>query len=253
MSLSRWSDWSQVIVQRMTLALLLSLAAAGTLWSIAATVGLVSWLELQVGVGATTVDAGTAIQLTFTAMFIGLCFFVPSSDRVRRLEISHRHFRVTMSDVAQAYQAAHAADREGVFELTSEFDSVRERIEYLRRHPDLGRLEPELLEMAAQMSHESRDLAEIYSTERVERARHFLRQRQEEAEQMRHRVQAAFTTCSELRLWLERVEIDEDFARSEVARLRHELLDLLPYFDLRAVDGSGANVERLDHHTFAAE
>ena len=122
------------------------------------------------------------------------------------------HFRVTMSDVAQAYQAAHAADREGVFELTSEFDSVRERIEYLRRHPDLGSLQPELLEMAAQMSHESRDLAEIYSTERVERARHFLRQRQEEAEQMRHRVQAAFTTCSELRLWLERVEIDEDFA-----------------------------------------
>ena len=254
MSLSRWSHWSQVIVQRMTLALLLSLAAAGTLWSIAATVGLVSWLELQVGLGAaTTADAGIAIQLTVTAVFVGLCFFVPSSDRVRRLEISHRHFRVTMSDVAQAYQAAHAADREGVFELKSEFDSVRERIEYLRRHPDLGRLEPELLEMAAQMSHESRDLAEIYSTERVERARHFLRQRQEEAEQMRDRVQAAFTTCSELRLWLERVDIDEDFARSEVARLRHELLDLLPYFDLRAVDGSGANVERLDHHSFAAE
>ena len=90
MSLSRWSHLSQVIVQRMTLALLLSLAAAGTLWSIAATVGLASWLELQVGFGA-TVDAGTAIQLTFTAMFIGLCFFVPSSDRVRRLEISHRH------------------------------------------------------------------------------------------------------------------------------------------------------------------
>ena len=30
MSLSRWSYWSQVIVQRMTLALLLSIAAAGT-------------------------------------------------------------------------------------------------------------------------------------------------------------------------------------------------------------------------------
>ena len=50
-----------------------------------------------------------------------------------------------------------------------------------------------------------------------------------------------------------RVEIDEDFARPEVAHLKHELLNLLPYFDLRAVDGSGANVERLDHHSFAAE
>ena len=170
-----------------------------------------------------------------------------------RLETSHRNFRVTMWDVAQAYQAAHAADRDGVFELKSEFDSVRERIEYLRRHPDLGRLEPEILEMAAQMSHESRDLAEIYSTERVDRARHFLRQRQEEAEQMKERVQVAYATCRELRRWLERVEIDEDIARSEVARLKEELLELLPHFDLRAVDGSGSNVELFDRHSFAAE
>ena len=33
MSLSRWSYWSQVIVQRLTLALLVSLGAAGGLWS----------------------------------------------------------------------------------------------------------------------------------------------------------------------------------------------------------------------------
>ena len=39
--------------------------------------------------------------------------------------------------------------------------------------------------MAAQMSHESRELAEVYSTERVDRARQFLRQRQEEADQMK--------------------------------------------------------------------
>ena len=66
-----------------------------------------------------------------------------------------------MWDVAQAYQAAHAADRDGVFNLPSEFDSVRERIEHLRRHPDLGRLKPEILELAAQISHESRELAGV--------------------------------------------------------------------------------------------
>ena len=65
-----------------------------------------------------------------------------------------------MRDVAQAYQAAHAADRDGVFNLPSEFDSVRERIEHLQRHPDLGRLEPEILEMAAQIGRKSRKLAE---------------------------------------------------------------------------------------------
>lgn len=254
MSLSRWSYWSQVIVQRLTLALLLSLGAAGGLWSISAAAGLAPWLQLQVGLGgAAPVDAGTAIQLTLTSLLLGLCFFVPSNDRVVRLENSHRNFQVTMWDVAQAYQAAHAADRDGVFELKSEFDSVRERIEYLRRHPDLGRLEPEILEMAAQMSHESRDLAEIYSTERVDRARHFLRQRQEEAEQMKERVQVAYATCRELKRWLERVEIDEDIARGEVARLKEELLELLPQFDLRAMDGAGSSIELFDRHSFAAE
>ena len=254
MSLSRWSHFSQVIVQRLSLALILSLAVAGSLWSISAATGLAPWLQLPVGLGgAAPVEAGIAIQLTLTALLLGLCFFVPSHDRVMRLETSHRNFRVTMWDVAQAYQAAHAADRDGVFNLPSEFDSVRERIEHLRRHPDLGRLEPEILEMAAQMSHESRELAEIYSTERVDRARHFLRQRQEEAAQMKERVQVAYATCRELKRWLERVEIDEDIARSEVARLKEELLELLPHFDLRAVDGSGSNVELFDRRSFAAE
>ena len=53
---------------------------------------------------------------------------------------------------------------------------------------------------------------------------------------------------------LDRVgKIDEDIARSEVARLKEELLELLPHFDLRAVDGSGSNVEIFDRRNFAAE
>ena len=47
----------------------------------------------------------------------------------------------------------------------------RERLVWLRRHPDLGSAEPEILELAAQMSHESRTLAQTFSTERVERCR----------------------------------------------------------------------------------
>ena len=214
MALAQCYYWSQVIVQRLTLAALLILTAGGASWSIAAAVGIAPWLHLAVGFGSgPSVDAGVAIQLTLTLLLTGLCFFVPMNDRVLRLENSHRAFRVTMRDVAQAYQVAHAADREGAFTMSSEFDSVRERFEHLRAHPDLGRLEPELLEMAAQMSYESRDLAETYSNERVERARRFLQQRRQEANQMQARVAAALATCRDLKRGLARVEVDEATAR----------------------------------------
>jgi hypothetical protein len=244
MALSRWFYWLQVVVQRLTLGCLLSLSVAAALWSIAAAAGFAPWL--QFGGGMT----GIGIQLALTCLLIGLCFFVPMNDRVLRLENSHREFRVSMWDVTAAYQVAHAADRQGAFTLKREFDSVRERLEHLRAHPDLRTLEPEILEIAAQMSHESRDLAEIYSTERVERARHFLRQRQEEAEQMQERVQSAHTTCRELKRWLDRVEDDEEVARSQVARLWEELNELLPHFDLRP---AGAIIGRFDPHSVAAE
>lgn len=254
MPLLRLSYLSELIVQRLTLLLLLSLGAAGLVWSVAAAAGLCGWLQLHVGLGGEApVDAGRAIQLILTALLVGLCFFIPSNDRVLRLETSHRNFRVTMKDVAQAYQAAHAVDRTGAFELKSEFDSVRERIEYMRRHPDLERLEPEILEAAAQMSHESRALAEIYSTERVERARRFLQQRQEEVEDMKARIQAADAACCELKRWLHRVNIEEDIRRSEIARLKEDLLGLLPYFGLQLEDAADADFETFGRGNFAAE
>jgi hypothetical protein len=252
--LSRWIYLSQVIVQRLTLASLLFLAAASSTWCIAAAVGVAPWLQLAVGLGGEAlVDAGRAVQLALTLFVLGLCYFVPMSDRVLRLENSHRVFKVTMWDVAQAYQAAHAADRDGAFQLKREFDSVRERLGYLRQHPDLGKLEPEILEMAAQMSHESRELAEIYSTERVERARQFLRQRQDEAEQMQTRVQTAHMACRELKCWLEQVEANEEMAHSEVARLKAELQELLPALNLMPTQHPLGNIEVFGHRTFAAE
>ena len=54
----------------------------------------------------------------------------------------------------------------------------------------------------------------------MERARQFLQQRQEEADQMTERVRAASMACRELKGRLERVEIEEDGARSELARFR---------------------------------
>ena len=86
----------------------------------------------------------------------------------------------TLTDITRAYGAVHAADRGDAFRFSTEFDAVRERLAYLRDHPDLSSLEPALLEVAAQMSHISKELAEVYSDERVNRARSFLEQRQYE-------------------------------------------------------------------------
>ncbi len=232
-SMKKWFLLSQLVMQRIALSVLVVLAAAALAWWAAAMVGWTSWLRLDLDLDGTgAVEAGPAVQSMLTLLLVGLCFFLPTNARVMALERSHRDFKVSMSDIARAYQAAHAADRDGAFELRSEFDSVRERLDFLRRHPDLRDLEPEILEIAAQMSHESRDLAEVYSVERIDRARDFLRQRQEEAQLLQERIQTAHSVCHGLRRWIERVEIDEAVARSQLKRLEDDLEELLPAIGL---------------------
>jgi chromosome segregation ATPase len=137
--------------------------------------------------------------------------------------------------------------------LRSEFDNVRDRLLYLRDHPDLGSLEPEILELAAQMSHESRELATIYSADRVERARQFLRQRQEEAEQMKARIQMAHDACRELKRWLQSVDMDEAVVRAQLARLREELSDLFPEPSAAEAEASRAQAEIVNLHRASGE
>jgi hypothetical protein len=103
---SRWMHLSQAIMQRLTLALLVALAASASLWTISAVVGLLPWLGLELRLGGEgPFDAGMAVQLIVTAILVGLCFFIPSHGRLMQLENSHREFRVSMADVARAYQA----------------------------------------------------------------------------------------------------------------------------------------------------
>lgn len=112
-------------------------------------------------------------QIVVTIILASLFFFIPSADRIMSLERSHRKFRLSMEDVARAYHVCHTADRSGVFTMSSEFDALRERLSYLRDHPDLDSLEPQFLVLAAQMSHQSRELADIYNDEKVDRAKTF--------------------------------------------------------------------------------
>jgi chromosome segregation ATPase len=140
-----------------------------------------------------------------------------------------------MSDVSRAYGAVHAADRGDTFRISSEFDAVRERLAYLRDHPDLSTLEPAVLEIAAQMSYVSKELAQVYSDERITRARGFLEQRQFELDQFNARLDQAKVASTEMKHWLHEIELEESVAAAQLDRLRDELKDVLPELGLVTV------------------
>ncbi len=165
--------------------------------------------------------------IAFCLALMLLCY-MPANWRMRRLEAGHRSFRMGMEDVTRAYQVAHAADREGVFTCASEYDAVRERLAFLAEHPDLGHLEPGILEVAAQMSRTSEELARIYSDEAISRARSFIAERQAEAERMEDRIEQSLAICRELRALNDTVSLDEDIVASRINQLRDELDDILP-------------------------
>ncbi|NVO55454.1 DNA repair protein [Rhodobacteraceae bacterium B1Z28] len=191
--------------------------------------GVWPWLSMQAGFGeSSAIDAGVFIQIGLTCLILMLAFYLPSNARMMALENTHRKFSLNMRDIAEAYQLAHAADRNGTFALASEFDAIKERMAFLRDHPDLQALEPEVLELAAQMSQISQELAETYGEARVSRARMFLQQRQEEVELFQQRIEDAQTIQHELHQWTRDIEVEEAIAKSQLTRLRDELFELLP-------------------------
>lgn len=207
------------------------LAAAGFLCvaTILAALGIWPWLGLQASLGAVVYDnAGQMAQIGLMVLAVLLCVYLPTNLRILSLESSHRKFHIGMKDVAQAYALAHAADRASAFQLSAEFDAVRERLAFLRDHPDLAALEPEVLEVAAQMSQVSHELADIYSDEKLGRARAFLGQRQEEIEKFQARLDRAQLMVNELKHWTHEIKIEESLATQQMERISDELLDLLP-------------------------
>jgi len=233
----------QAVLHRLSMLVFLLSALTLTALTVLAALGHAPWLEFTVHIGGTPYDqAGRVAQIAITGLAVLLCVYLPSNWRILRLESSHRRFEIGMRDVARAYAMAHAADRDGLFQLSSEFDAVRERLAYLRDHPDLGALEPALLEVAAQMSHISRELAEVYSDDRVARARAFLTQRQQEVEAFNARLEQAKQTCRELKHWAHQVELEESVAVSQLTRLRDELHVILPEMGLEDTVGPDGRI-----------
>jgi hypothetical protein len=191
--------------------------------------GLLPWLSLTLVWGDFALpQAGPWVQTFLTLLLVTLAAFIPASARVLALEHSHRSFHISMADVAHAYAAAHAADRQGAFRLSSEFDAVRERIDHLRRHPDMAELESGVMTVAAQMSQQSAHLARTYSDEAVARARAFLENRQTEAAAQEQRIVAALATCREIRRWADQVDLQEAMVASRLRALDEELQSVLP-------------------------
>lgn len=221
----------QFLMQRLALAAFVFAAIVLSTVTGMAALGVMPWLQFSADFNDVHYDnAGQIAQITLTAVVILMCFLIPMNGRIMRLENSHRRFEIGMQDIARAYAVAHGADREGLFQLSSEFDAVRERLAYLRDHPDLGDLEPSLLEVAAQMSFISKELADVYSEEKVSRARAFLSQRQQEVDAFNNRIEKAKQVCQELRHWAHEVELEESVAASQLQRLRDDLRDILPEF-----------------------
>ncbi|MEN8896560.1 MAG: DNA repair protein, partial [Yoonia sp.] len=99
---------------------------------------------------------------------------------------------------------------------------------YLRDHPDLTRLEPEVLEVAAQMSQQSRHLADVYSDEKVARAKKFLEQRQQEAEDQQQKIVEALHATHELGKWAQQVDLEESVVAAQLEQLDEKLQNALP-------------------------
>ncbi len=239
-----WRDLPLVVAPIMVLCLTAFVGAM----TLGAVFGLMPWVEIPLQIGGLAPEyTGKALQGLLLLMLVALCLILPSLRRIAALEMGHRSFRISLDDVARAYRIAHAADRAGVFALSAEFESIRQRMEVLRRHPDLGDLEPELLELASVMSHQSRDLARVYSDNKVDRARRFLRQRQEEVDALAERLKLARQLVAELRTWLTDVEAEERQAQVQIKRLEADLRELLPAlgFDLAEPARGDGNVVSL--------
>lgn len=211
----------------MVLILLIGLSAI--VFTLGSSFGVAPWLTFPATFGEFTFpQAGMITQIAATVVLASLFFFMPSAGRIMSLERTHRDFKITMEDVARAYHACHTADRAGLFTMSSEFDAVRERLSHLRDHPDLDSLEPQVLELAAQMSQQSRELADIYSDEKVTRAKTFLRQRQEEVERQQSLIVEAHHALRDIRKWSQQVELEESVVASQLSQLEEQLEATLP-------------------------
>lgn len=231
MTFNTLSSRARRLVQALSIMVFALTALGLILCAVGAALGFLPWLNLPLAFGETLyANAGMWVQIGVATAFSSLVFMLPTNKRIMTLENSHRNFQISMDDVAQAYYLCHTADRNGDFSLSAEFDAVRERLVFMRDHPQLSSLEPGVLEIAAQMSQQSRSLAEVYSDTNVERAKAFLRERQQEADSQEAAINAATKRLNEIEALSAHVEAKEVTSERMLDRLDEKVRRTLEPF-----------------------
>ena len=208
--------------------ILLSLAAAALLIATSlSAAGVLPWVELTASFGGTAVAwAGPAAQIGLTVLLLIMVSYIPASYRVARLEHSHRTFEINMDDVTRAYRAAHYADRAETFEVRREFDAVRERYKFLKDQPDLAAIDDDLLTIGAQMSEQTRELAETYSDRNLSRVRESLLQRREDADALEAKLAQIKADTDALELLRKGIGVTDEELAMRVASLQGALTEI---------------------------
>ena len=211
-------------VQIAFMAILGLAALAAVLATGLALVGVLPFIDLTIGFGGKSITwAGMATQLGLTALLVTLAGIMPAAWRVMRLEATHRQFQIDMDDITRAYRAAHMADRAEMFDMQREFDSVRERYNFVRKQPDMDDINAELVTVAAQMSAQSRELAETFSDERLSATREALLNRRQEADALKGRLDAVRGDIAQLAKLQDSVQDDEAAVSSMLRELETQM------------------------------
>ncbi len=222
-SFSRVANWGQAVAT----VLIGTAAIASVVATALAGAGILPWPQVSLAYGGEIIPwFGMALQIGVTAFLVLLALFIPSAQRVLRLETSHRRFEIDMDDITRAYRAAHWADRKEMFDMHREFDAVRERYQHLKSQPELAEMDAELLTIAAQMSEQTRDLAEVYSEAKVARVRESLLQRRTDAMNLETRIQQTFAELRELKRLMQDVDAEEGKVAAKLQTLREEVAEI---------------------------
>ena len=189
--------------------------------------GVLPWLGLTATFGGTAIAwAGPAAQIGFTALLAIIATYIPASYRVAQLEHTHRRFEIDMDDVTRAYRAAHYADRAETFEVRREFDAIRERYKFLKGQPSLAEISDDLLTIGAQMSEQSKALAETYSDRNLARVRENLLQRREDADALEAKLTQIKADTAELELLRKNIGVSDEELAIRVASLQGALTEI---------------------------
>ena len=202
-------------------------AVAGVVATGLSFTGILPWPDIALTYGGAEIAwSGQALQIGVTALLVMIALFLPSARQVLRLETSHRQFEIDMDDVTRAYRAAHMADRAEIFGVRREFDAVRERYQFLKEQPDLAEMDAELLTIAAQMSEQSQELADVYSDAKIARVRDALVQRHADAKALDARIQQTHGDLRELKRLMEDVDAEESSVTAQPRQLRDVMSEI---------------------------